>query len=186
MISDFYDSVSGRAFRGIKELKVCLIDFTDGTSLAKILREADDLCQQSYRAEEKEFIPYFKIEFDCLDNGSNYYLHIEDRSRVEPRIVGTVCITYSDSALQLRYPSSLATLKNGSWNLAGLRLVLSEHMKRLDASARELIDSTLVTFAQLDSDHPAEFAFDIDNDDERLSIVARRNLKPFATNSFYH
>lgn len=185
MLVDFYDSVNGRAIRGMDALENALMDYTDTSHLALIQKEVRSLFQQAIKNNGGEFTPYFKIEFNEVNNGSHYILRLEKRIGSFHENQGHIHITYVDSVVKLRYEAAKTTVRNAGWDIRGLKLALAERIRSFEASKRELIRNTLSEFGSLDKQNPTEFAFDIDDDDERLSIVALRNHKPYATTSFY-
>lgn len=185
MLNDFYDSVNGRALRGIDALQDALLEYTKTLDLALILKEVGILYQQALRNNGDTFTPFFKIEFEEVNNGTHYKIRMEKRIGQFHDTQGTISITYVDNNLRLRNGLTNSCVRNAGWDIKGLRLILGEKIKSFDVTKRGLINGIITEFSMLDKENPTEFAFDLDDDEERLSIIALRNHRHYATSSFY-
>jgi len=187
MNNDFYDTVSGRALKGIPQLRGELMDFCKPEDLACILREAEQLWHASEMSTGESYTPYFSIVFDTDAGPMNYTMRVENRSkRTSHEFIGEIRLTYTDNYLLLRKSLFNPTERNGAWSLGNLRLILSDKMKKFDKAKQIILRGLLDDIEPLVRDNPTEFAFDVDDDDERLSVVTLRNSRHFAVSSVYY
>jgi hypothetical protein len=187
MNNDFYDAVSGRALRGISQLKAELLEYCYPEDLARILKEAEQLWHASEMSTGESYTPYFCIFFDAEAGPLNYTLRVEDRTkRTEHEFIGDIRLAYVENQLSLRKSIFSPTERNGAWNLSNLRLILSDKLKKFDKDKQGYLRGLLQDIEPIVREYPTEFAFDIDDDGERLSVVTLRNGRHFAVSSVYH
>lgn len=185
----FSQELSGRALKGSFELMNNLGDYALPSDVARIREKVDAIYEAEHTRTGRAFIPFYRVL--KADEGDDHHFVIsvewrEQHSVAHPKQIGCVAVVFVGDKLTLVPVKEQAVLKNAAWDIRGLKYVMMDYLRVLSEGKKVLLKQLIAQCEELDKEHPFEFLFDVDSDEERLSIVARQNFKNFTAFSVYY
>lgn len=176
-------TLSDKLFNGTFELRLHLDDHTTQDNTNQIISAVNQLIELHHAAHPRTgpFSPRFAfggVEGDAVK--IELFVMRPGQPNVECGIIPLKWKKVgNDQILTIRKQSRQRHIEhmNAGFNLTDLRMALSIRRVYLHEEKNEALTHHLDFFEAMDKKHPAEFTFDLDFNDEGVTIVAFRNFE---------
>jgi hypothetical protein len=176
-------AISAKLFTGTFDLRCHLVDHTTEEIADDIVRAANETCEM-YRAHtlrKQAFTALFAFG-GVVGDPSKIELYV--MAPGTPNVqAGVIALKWkkigNQEILVLRKQPRLQHMEhmNAHFNLADLKTALSIRQVSLIDERNDLLAHSLVYFEAMNNKHPASFTFDLEFNDEAVTIVAYRDFK---------